>query len=134
MDSLASNHTVSGTEHLLSITQELEAVSTGLPWKALQCPEDGDRKQGREGPPWHCTILISSESGLETASGSACGNASCSPLALPVGGLWGMSYFSLTFLEYFMIHSWSIDFLTLFPWKNFSFLSCRPVWKLTKLM
>lgn len=119
MDSLAPNHTVSGIKYLLSINRSWETASTGLPWKGLQCPEDRDRKQRREVSPWHCTILISSESGLGTASGSACSNASCSPLALPVGGPWGMWYFSLTFLEYFMIHSWSIDFLNSLPMEEF---------------
>ena len=56
---------------------------------------------------------------LQKAPDSECGNFSCSPLSLPLGVPWGRSYFSLTFLEYFMIHPWSVNFLTLFPWKNF---------------
>lgn len=139
MNSLAKDHTVSGRTGfwktqcsvskvvLLSTKLKLETVSMNLPRKGLLRLEDGRETRGEK----PCLGVALYEPELEVALGSACGSSSRSPLSLPLGVPWGVPYFSLTFLEYFMIHSWMVNFLTLFLW-NF-FLSCRPAWKLTEL-
>lgn len=114
MNSLGQNHT--GFESRCLIPK---IASMGLPWKGLLYPEDRGRDRWREVPSWHCIMLISLKSDWRKHQAQSVATSvthlSHSPWGSPGVG----HYFSPTFLEYLMIHPWSMNFLTLFPWKNF---------------